>query len=83
MFYDPKGVYRGRDGIDRIAGAIKATHPDFQYQPIAEPEELGNAGRVKWVSGIPGQAPAYAGTDFIVARDGRIAALYLFFDKLP
>jgi hypothetical protein len=24
----------------------------------------------------------YAGTDFIIARDGRIAALYLFFDKL-
>ena len=28
------------------------------------------------------EAPAYAGTDFIIARDGRIAALYLFFDAL-
>ena len=38
-FNDPKGgVYRGRDEIDRIAGAVKATHPDFRYQPIAEPE---------------------------------------------
>jgi hypothetical protein len=84
VFYDPNtGVYRGRDEIDRIAGVIKATHPDFQYQPIAEPEELGNGGRVKWVSGRPGEAPAYAGTDFIIARDGRIAAIYLFFDKLP
>ena len=84
VFYDPsKGIYRGRDEIDRIAGAIKATHPDFQYQPIAEPEELGNGGRVHWVSGRPGELPAYAGTDFIIARDGRIAALYLFFDKLP
>ena len=70
-------------GVDRVAAAIKATHPDFQYQPIAEPEELGNGGRVKWVSGRPGEAPAYAGTDFIIARDGRIAALYLFFDELP
>ena len=35
------------------------------------------------ISGRPGEAPAYAGTDFIIARDGRIAALYLFFDKLP
>ena len=26
---------------------------------------------------------AHAGTDFIIARDGRIAAIYLFFDKLP
>ena len=84
VFYDPKsGAHRGRAEIDRVAGAIKATHPDFQYQPIAEPEELGNAGRVRWVSGPPGKAPAYAGTDFIIARDGRIAAVYLFFDKLP
>jgi len=46
VFYDPNGgVYRGRDEIDRIAGAIKGTHPDFRYQPIA--------------------------------------AVYLFFDKLP
>ncbi|EEF60092.1 nuclear transport factor 2 family protein [Pedosphaera parvula] len=81
-FYEPKGIYRGRDEIDRIAGAIKATHPDFQYQPIAEPEELVNAGRIRWVSGRPGEAPAYAGTDFIIVREGRIAAVYLFFDKL-
>ena len=79
----PAGIHRGRDEIDRVAGAIRATHPDFQYQPIAEPEELGNGGRVKWVAGRLGEAPAYAGTDFIIAQDGRIAAVYLFFDKLP
>src|SRR5216117_2604175 len=44
VFYEPRGVYRGRDEIDRIAGAIRATHPDFRYQPIAKPEELGMAG---------------------------------------
>jgi hypothetical protein len=82
-FHEPNGVYRGREQIDRVAGAIRATHPDFRYQPIAEPEELGDVGRIQWVSGRPGEAPAYAGTDFIVARDGRIVALYLFFDKLP
>ena len=83
VFYDPsKGVYRGRDEIDRIAGTIRATHPDLRYQPIAEPDESGNGGRLKWVSGRPGVAPDYARTDFIIARDGRIAALYLFFDKL-
>jgi hypothetical protein len=82
VFYEPRGVYHGRDEIDCIAGRIKATHPDFRYQPIAEPEEVGNGGRIQWVSGRPGEAPAYAGTDFIIAQDGRIAALYLFFDKL-
>jgi SnoaL-like domain len=84
VFYDPsKGAFRGRDEIDRIAGEIKATHPDFRYQPITEPEESGNGGLVRWVSGRPGDPPAYSGTDFIIARDGRIAAIYLFFDKLP
>jgi hypothetical protein len=82
VFYEPRGVHRGRDEIDQIAGAIQATHPDFQYTPTAQPEELHNAGRIRWVSGRPGEAPAYAGTDFIIARDGRIAALYLFFDSL-
>ena len=83
VFCDPKtGVHRGRDEIDRIAGAIRATHSDFQYTATAPPEELHNAGRIPWVSGRPGEAPAYAGTDFIIARDGRIAALYLFFDAL-
>ena len=84
VFYNPEtGVHRGRDEIDRIAGVIRATHPDFRYQPIAGPEELGNCGRIQWVSGRLGEAPAYAGTDFVIARDGRIAAVYLFFDKLP
>ena len=83
VFYEPRGAYHGRDEIDRVASAIKATHPDFRYQPITEPEEIGNGGRVQWVSGRPGESPAYAGTDFIIARDGRIAAVYLFFDKLP
>ena len=84
VFYDPsKGAYHGRDEVDRIAGAIKATHPDFRYQPIADPKESGNGGLLPWVSGRPGKVPAYSGSDFIIARDGRIAALYLFFDKLP
>ncbi len=84
VFYDPKGgVFRGRKEIDRVAGAIRATHPDFEYQPFFAPQETGVAGRVRWVSGAPGEPPAYAGTDFIVARNGRIASVCLFFDNLP
>ena len=83
VFYDPKGgIFRGRAEIDRIAGELRAIHHDFRYQPIGEPEEAGNGGRVRWVEGRPGGAPAFAGTDFIIARDGQIAAIYLFFDKL-
>jgi len=38
VFYEPKGVYRGRDEIDRIAGAIKATHPDFNISQLPSPK---------------------------------------------
>src|SRR5260370_35849282 len=49
VFYDPsKGVYRGRDEVDRIAGAVKATHPECRYQPITEPVESDNVGLVRW-----------------------------------
>src|SRR3989442_3637913 len=34
VFYEPRGVYRGRDEIDRVSAAIKASHPNFRYQPI-------------------------------------------------
>jgi hypothetical protein len=83
-FYAPDGTYHGREAIDRIASAIRATHPDFHYAEIGEPEELhGSAGRIRWVSGPPAQTPVYAGTDFIVVREGWIIGVYLFFDPLP
>ena len=84
VFFDPNsGPHRGRDEIDRIAGKVKATHLDFRYQPISAPEEIGDGGRVRWVSGTLGKPPEYAGTDFIVVRDGKIGALYMFLDELP
>src|SRR2546427_2107562 len=79
VFYDPsKGVYRGRDEIDRVAGAIRATHPDFRYQPIAGPEELGNGGGIQWGSGPPCSGPAYCRTDFLISPDGPGAGPRLF-----
>ncbi|WP_037154483.1 nuclear transport factor 2 family protein [Rhizobium freirei] len=84
VFYEPNGVYRGRDEIVRIAGVIRAAHPSFRYTVLKAPEILDDrAGRVQWVSGAPGASPEYAGTDVIVARQGRIAEIYLFFDPLP
>ena len=83
-FYAPDGIHRGHDAIDRNAGAVRATHPSFRYTPLGTPEEVhGTAGRVRWVSGAPGERPAYAGTDIVIVRNGRIAALYMFFDPLP
>src|SRR5260221_13843138 len=63
VFYDPMGgVYRGRDEIHRIAGTLWASHPDFRYQPTAEPGEAGNGGGVPRVGGRAGAGPAPPGT---------------------
>ncbi|WP_026792714.1 nuclear transport factor 2 family protein [Pleomorphomonas oryzae] len=89
VFVEPHGVYRGRDEVVRTAGVIRAKHPSFRYEVIAPVEVLRDAalhqeiGRAKWVSGAPGEPPAYAGTDVVLARDGRITAIYMFFDGLP
>src|SRR5258706_13871882 len=61
VFYDPsKGVYRGRDEIDPVQGAIKVTHPDFRRQPTTEPSESGNAVSARYGSGASGEAPRFA-----------------------
>ena len=44
VFYEPGGTYHGRDEIHRIAGVIKATHPDFRYQPIVRHKNWAMAG---------------------------------------
>jgi hypothetical protein len=52
VFHEPNGSYGGRDEIDRIAGVIKATHPDFRYEPLSPPEVIGDGGagslRIRW-----------------------------------
>lgn len=79
--YAPHGIVVGRDAIDRFAGDLRATHPDFVYTPMGQPQALHNAGRLAWGSGPRGEAPAYTGWDVILAEDGRIAALYVFLDQ--
>jgi hypothetical protein len=45
----------------------------------AAPQEYCDAGMVPWISGRPGEVPAYSGRDFVIAR-GRPdrSALYVF-----
>jgi hypothetical protein len=53
------------------------------YTPHGAPQVLHNSGRLAWGSGPKGETPEYTGVDFIIARDGKIAALYVYLDQSP
>jgi SnoaL-like domain len=82
VLYVPPGILVGRDAL-KFAGDLRATHPHFVYAPHGAPQVLHNSARLAWGSGPKGEAPAYTGVDFIIARDGKIAALYVFLDQPP
>lgn len=89
LFVEPHGSYRGRDEVVRVAGAIRDRHPTFLYQLVGPVETMpgetpdAEIARARWTSGAPGEPPAYAGTDVVLSKDGRITAIYMFFDGLP
>jgi hypothetical protein len=83
VLYAPPGILVGQDALDKFAGELRATHPQFVYTPHGVPQSLHNAGRLAWGSGPPREAPDYTGLDVIITRDGKIAALYVFLDAAP
>jgi hypothetical protein len=80
ILYAPPGVFVGHDALDKFAGDLRATHPDFVYTPRGEPQALHNAGRLAWGSGPSGGEPDYTGEDVIIVQGDKIAALYVFLD---
>jgi len=77
------GRYVGHAALDQVAGELRASHPSFVYAPHRPPQAVQDGGRLAWGSGPPGEPPRYTGLDVIVARDGKIAALYVFLDSPP
>jgi len=59
------------------------TNKKGAYTPHGAPQVLHNSGRLAWGSGPKGETPLYTGVDFVIARDGKIAALYVYLDSTP
>ena len=61
---DPARRRAAIDEIDRVACAIKATHPDFRYQPIAGPDEHQRRDGQQHDAGRGRGAPLWTGALF-------------------
>jgi hypothetical protein len=79
----PPGTFIGHAALDKFAGDLRATHPDYVYTLYGLPQVLHNSGRLAWGSGPKDEPPQYTGVDFVITRNGKIAALYVFLDQSP
>ena len=83
VVHAPPGTIVGHDALDKFAGDLRSMHPDYVYTPSAEPQVLHDSARLAWGSGPSGEPPRYTGEDFILVRNGKIAALYVYLDSPP
>src|SRR5882672_1167801 len=80
IFSDHDGRQTGRDAVNAAVTALQARFPNFVFTERAPTQGIADAGRLHWGFGPPGEPPRVTGVDFILARDGKIAALYTFLD---
>ena len=83
VFHEPRGVHRGRDEIDHVAGAIKATHPDFRYQPIAAPRNWAMAGESDRSRAVLVRRQRTLGLISSLPGTAGLPPYISFFDQLP
>ena len=83
VVFGPSGRVVGRQALDQFAGELRSRHPSFVYTPHTKPQTVQDGGRIAWGSGPAGEPPQYTGLDVIIAREGKIAALYVFLDSPP
>jgi SnoaL-like domain len=79
----PPGTIVGHGALDKFAGDLRKMHPDYVYTPSGAPRVLHDSARLAWGSGPRGEPPRYTGEDFILVRNGKIAALYIYLDSPP
>jgi hypothetical protein len=82
VFYEPAEVARGQRELEAMFGRLRKRFPKAVFTMPAPIDVHDGAARVKWQLGNPGEAPFGSGEDFVLLREGKILALYNFFDSV-
>ena len=76
-FSDHDGVAIGPDAINEKIRELHDRTPGFVFVPGAA-HEVQDLATVEWSYGPAGEPPVVNGTDVVLVRDGRIAALWVY-----
>lgn len=82
-YVDPLMAVTGRDALDAGIAAVQDQFPGLEYRLAGPVDGHHDQVRFTWELG-PADGPALVvGFDVAVLRDGRIADVYGFLDKVP
>lgn len=76
-FADHDGVAVGPEAINEKIRDLHARTPGFEFVPGAS-HDVQDLATLEWSYGPAGADPVVNGTDVMIVRDGRIAALYVY-----
>ncbi|WP_290057688.1 nuclear transport factor 2 family protein [Amycolatopsis solani] len=82
-YTDPLGAVAGHDGIDQFVGGAQQQFAGLTFSLPAAPDAHHDLARFQWHLGTPGAEPVAIGFDVVELRDGKIAAVHGFLDKMP
>lgn len=82
-YVDPLIAAKGAEELSGIIGALQDRFPGFRFTLINTPDGHGDYVRFAWGLGPDGGEPIIEGSDVIVLKDGKMAEVVGFLDKMP
>ena len=82
-YVDPLMRGDGLQQIDALMAAVHERFPGFRFALVNGADGHGDHVRFSWSLGPAGSEPPIAGSDVVELRDGRIARVIGFLDRVP
>lgn len=82
-YVDPLASVEGHEGIHALVGAVQERFPGFRFRLDGKVDGYANRLRFSWTLGPDGIEAPIRGTDVADIRDGRLANVIGFLDRVP
>jgi len=82
-YIDPLANVSGHEQINALVGSVQQRFPGFKFTLSRVPDGHGDHLRFGWSLGPAGAEPPIEGSDVVTVRNGRIASVIGFLDKVP